>query len=260
MSLPDLVIVTGAGRGIGHAIALSLAKKNIFVLCISKSKSCFNTSKSISEIGGKSEAMELDLSNYNFVESEIAKWFSGKSFKKIGIVLAAAVLGDKGPLLNTSLDEWDNCHKINVLGNLAVVKSALPLMMNSKNGKIVFFAGGGAAYPNTTFPGYAATKTSIVRIAENLHEELKDKGDFSVVCLAPGAVNTDMLSEFMDAGGEVRTTVDISEPASFVCDFLLSDKCTLSGSFVHVRDKWKDFLNTEKSLESDSMWKLRRIE
>ncbi len=79
-------------------------------------------------------------------------------------------------MTQTSLLEWEKTLKVNLLGNLAVIKATLPTMEQEHFGRIVMFAGGGAAYANPTFPAYACTKTAIVREVENIAEDLKEKG------------------------------------------------------------------------------------
>lgn len=150
--------------------------------------------------------------------------------------------------------------RVNLNGNFAVLKGLLPKMIENKFGRIVAFAGGGAAYQYPLFKAYSASKTAIVRTVENLHEEFKGYGDFSIVALAPGAVETDTLRSVRKAGAEVKTVVDISEPVTFVREFLESERCNISGSFVHVRDNWRYYLNSNNQLSQDSLWKLRRIE
>lgn len=255
----DAVIISGAGRGIGRAVALDLARTNTFILCISKSETCLETAKEINNSGGKAEGLEIDVEDYEKAEKIILDWSNKTNFKRLGLVLAAGILGPKGPLSETSLKEWDNCHKVNVLGTLAIIKGLMPLMLKNKYGRIITFAGGGAAYPNPTFPAYSETKTAMVRVTENINEDLKNKGNFSIVCIGPGAIETDMLKEVRESGGIIKTTADISEPVSFIKAFLESDSCGFSGSFVHVRNNWIEFLNTDKKV-SDSFWKLRRIE
>jgi NAD(P)-dependent dehydrogenase (short-subunit alcohol dehydrogenase family) len=132
-------------------------------------------------------------------------------------------------------------------------------MTEAGSGRVVFLAGGGAAYAYPLFPAYACTKASLVRAAENLHEDLRHKGDFSVVCLAPGAVDTDMLAEVRAAGAEVRTTAPVEEAVAFITAFLHSPNTALSGRFVHVRDSWNDVLSGGFRPAPDH-WKLRRVE
>jgi NAD(P)-dependent dehydrogenase (short-subunit alcohol dehydrogenase family) len=257
---PELVIVTGAGRGIGRNIALEFGKQDATVLCISRSSNSETTAKAIREAGGKAEALPVDLADFEQAGKKVAAWLAGKSFERIGIVLAAGSLGPSGTLATTSLSEWDLAFRSNVLGNLAVVQGALPSMLENKFGRLVFFAGGGAAYAYPMFPAYAASKTALVRAVENLHEDLKDAGDFAVAILAPGAVETDILAAVRAQGGYVRTTVAMEEPVGFAREFINARSVGFSGSFVHVRDEWASYLNTDRQPEKKDLWKLRRVE
>lgn len=262
---PELVIVTGAGRGIGRSIALALAQGEAdaaprFALCISQSEKAAETAAQIREAGGRADSLVIDLANYEEAGRQVSAWFSGRSFSRISVVLAAGVLGPSGSLERTSLAEWDLAWRVNVLGNLAVLQAALPAMLEKKAGRVVFFAGGGSAYAYPLFPAYAATKTALVRIVENLNEDLKTSGDFAVAILAPGAVETDILAAVRKEGGYVRTTVGMNEPVSFVREFVAAGKCAFSGCFVHVRDTWKPLLNSDEQVSKPDLWKLRRIE
>lgn len=257
---PELVIVTGAGRGIGKSIAIEFGKQAATVLCISRSKTSAQTAEEIRKAGGTAEALQADLADFTAAGKQVEAWLSDKPFQRIGIVLAAGSLGPAGTLATTSLAEWDLAFRANVLGNLAVVQAALPAMLNNKFGRLVFFAGGGAAYAYPMFPAYAASKTALVRAVENLHEDLKDEGDFAVAILAPGAVDTDILAAVRAQGGYVRTTVAMEEPVGFAREFINASSVGFSGSFVHVRDDWKPYLNQDKQIEKKDLWKLRRVE
>jgi len=256
--LIDALVVTGAGQGIGKAVALEIGNNGIPILCISKSLNAQRTKQEIVKGRGIAESLVFDISDYKAAEKKIAKWISRKPYKKIGVVLAAGTLGSTGS--SGSLKQWDDCYKVNVLGNLAVLNALLPRMIKNKFGRIVAFAGGGSGYAYPDFPAYSASKTAMVRTVENYHELLKNKGDFSIVCLAPGAIETNMLRQIRAKGGEIRTVTDISEPLEFISAFLNSNICGFSGRFVHVRDNWKDYINTNKKLDSETKWKLRRIE
>jgi NAD(P)-dependent dehydrogenase (short-subunit alcohol dehydrogenase family) len=257
---PDLVVVTGAGRGIGRSIALTVAETGAHVLCISQSDNALQTASAIRERGGTADGIVVDLNDFMCAERQVAEWLSTQPFRSIGVVLAAAVLGPSGPLQVTPLSEWERAFRVNVLGNLAVSRAVLPRQLENKCGRILFFAGGGAAYAYPIFPAYAATKTALVRTVENLHEDLNGKGDFAVAILAPGAVETDTLAAVRANGGYVRTTVGIQEPTRFAREFVTSTQCGFSGCFVHVRDTWPEYLNTGKQLSGKDLWKLRRVE
>lgn len=256
----DVVIVTGAGRGIGRSIAFEFGKAGVHVLCVSRSENAVVTAAAIRQDGGTADSISVDLADFDEAGGRVGAWLADRSYKRIGMVLAAGMLGPPGSLKGSSLAGWDVAWRVNVLGNLAVVQAALPTMLDHKFGRLVFFAGGGSAYAYPIFPAYAATKTAMVRAVENLHEDLKDRGDFAVTVLAPGAVETDILAAVREQGGHVRTTVAMEEPVGFVRQFVLAESCAFSGCFVHVRDEWAPLLNSSKELARKDLWKLRRIE
>jgi len=252
----DCVVISGAGQGIGRAAALELGAKGVRVLCISRTNNCENTAKEIIRAGGKAESLTADLGEIQKTSSLLANWIKKNNSKKIGIVLAAAILG---PQNYGDLAGWEECYRVNVLGNLAIYSSLLPRMLENKFGRIVGFAGGGAAYAYPLFPAYAASKSALVRVVENIQADLDDKGDFAAVCLAPGANETNTLKQVRAAGALVKTTVDISEPVGFVREFLFSRDCGFKGAFVHVRDNWREYLNNGQKIDKEQ-WKLRRTE
>jgi NAD(P)-dependent dehydrogenase (short-subunit alcohol dehydrogenase family) len=256
----DTIVITGAGRGIGKAAALDLAATGAHILCLSQSGNAAETATLIKIAGGSADSLSFDLSSLPTAESSVRNWVQNYPARRIGVVLAAAVLGPAGPLIDTDLGNWDLTYRVSVLGNLAVLKALLPRMLEARFGRIIGFAGGGSAYANPTFPAYSAAKTAMVRVIENLHEDLKDKGDFATVCVAPGAVDTDMLQQVRDAGGYVKTTVGMDEPVNFIRGFLTAESCGFSGCFVHVRDSYQHLLNSDRSIQSAALWKLRRIE
>jgi NAD(P)-dependent dehydrogenase (short-subunit alcohol dehydrogenase family) len=254
----DLVVVTGAGRGIGRAIALDQGR-SAQVLCLSRSEHARETAEAIRAAGGHAEAVVVDLEDALATEIAVDRWLQGKVFRRIGVVLAAGVLGPRGPLEATAMQAWESTFRVNVFGNLAVAKVVIARQRALGAGRLLFFGGGGAAYAYPEFPAYAASKAALVRVVENLHEDLKRAGDFATVVLAPGAIETDMLAAVRASGAEVRTTVGIEEPVAFARAFLEAERCGFSGRFVHVRDRWAEYLGTEAVL-ADSLWKLRRVE
>jgi NAD(P)-dependent dehydrogenase (short-subunit alcohol dehydrogenase family) len=156
------------------------------------------------------------------------------------------------------LDDWARTLQVNLLGNLAVVRALLPRMLENAFGRIVTIAGGGAAYGFPLFSAYALSKVATVRATENLELELRGKGDFMAVCLAPGAMATRMLDSVRAAGAEVRTTVGIAEPVEFVARFIQARSCAFSGRFVHVRDDWRSWMSP--TTLPGEQWLLRRVE
>lgn len=220
-----LTIITGASRGIGRAIYEDLNKMGDHILYI-----CSST---------------LDLEEYNHVHSQIRPYIKGTKYDQINLILCAAQIGTANTI---DLVEFEKLYRINVLGNLAIIKAASEFNVKMR---IVWFAGGGAAFPLPEFFGYSLTKVSVVRAVENLSLILKNT---SIVALGPGAVDTDMLKTVLEAGVEVRTKTDISEPVNFVRKFITDEieSEKYNGFFLHVRDNLHTF--------DGKKWKLRRIE
>lgn len=256
----DCVVVTGAGRGIGAATAKHLASLGVPVVCISKTQTAHSVSRQIEQNAGKAFPLVVDLADVSGTKKAVSEWLDGVPYQRLGIVLAAGITGTSGGLLESDLTEWLGIFQTNLIGNLTVAQALLPRMLNARFGRIVMFGGGGAAYGYPLFGGYALSKVATVRAAENLNEELKDRGDFGVVCLAPGAIETDMLRTVRQAGGHVKTVADISEPVHFIEKFLGSAQCAFSGRFVHVRDNWQSWLDQKETELPAQQWFLRRVE
>jgi len=245
MIAADKIIITGCTKGLGKAVASSLPASKVFGISRTVSLKCAY------------EYFKVNIAEYNRIIGLFDNHSEVFENKKIALVLCAGTVGINGGILDSPLEDWEKTIKTNLIGNLAVIKSVIPIMIKTGYGRIVFLAGGGAACAYPKFSGYSLSKVAIVREVENLAEELRDKiEDFSIIALAPGAMETDMLKKVREAGAEVKTTVDISEPVQFINRFLSMGKnkaLNLSGKFIHVRDD----LETEPFKDK---WLLRRIE
>lgn len=226
-----VTVVSGASRGIGKAIADDLRPDmKVIGIC---SKRC---------------NMEEYDSVYHYIDQYYELF---QEAEQINLVLCAAQIGTAS---NMGLKEMDKLYRINVIGNLAIIKHCM-LFYQKMN--IVWFAGGGAAYAFPEFVGYSLSKTAVVRAVENLSLILPQYNeDTSIIALAPGAVETDMLKKVVEANCEVRTRTDISEPVNFVRKFITNnlDSKLLNGKFVHVRD------DLSRLKENPSLFNLRRVE
>ena len=258
MSLPDAVIITGAGRGLGQAVARQCAADGLPVLCLARTASAEATAAAIRAGGGRADSLTVDLADPAATEHAVGAWIGRQAFRRLAVVCAAGTLGPPGGIFEGNLADWARTFQTNVLGNLAVVRALLPRMVAAGYGRIVTIAGGGAAYAYPLFSGYALSKTALVRATENLEVELRGKGDFLTVCLAPGAMETEMLARVRAAGATVKTTVDLAEPVAFVAEFIRAEACGFSGRFVHVRDPWREWL--KPGAMPGERWRLRRVE
>jgi 3-oxoacyl-[acyl-carrier protein] reductase len=257
---PDLVIVTGAGRGIGRAAALACAGAGSAVLCISQSQSCERTCAEIAAAGRRASALRVDIGDHASAHRAVSEALAHFDPGRIGVIAAAGVLGPQGPLSAENICEWERTFRVNLIGNLAVVQAVLPSMARRGFGRIITLAGGGSGYAYPVFPAYAASKAALVRAVENLAMDVAAWGDIGVVCLAPGAIDTDMLSAVKAAGAEVRSEGNMAMVVSFIEAFMIGDAKAISGRLVHVRDDYKVLLDRRAPPIPEEHWKLRRVE
>jgi 3-oxoacyl-[acyl-carrier protein] reductase len=115
------------------------------------------------------------------------------------LVNNAGVYGPKGLVEEVSWDEWEHAVRVNLFGSVLCSRAVLPHFRANGYGKIVQLSGGGATSPLPRLSAYAASKAAVVRFAETLAEELRGTGT-DVNAVAPGALNTRLLDEVLDAG------------------------------------------------------------
>ena len=117
------------------------------------------------------------------------------------LVNNAGIYGPKGLTEDVSWDEWEQAVRVNLFGSVLCSRAVLPHFRANGYGKIVQLSGGGATSPLPRLSAYAASKAAVVRFAETLAEELRGTG-IDVNSIAPGALNTRLLDEVVEAGTE----------------------------------------------------------
>jgi 3-oxoacyl-[acyl-carrier protein] reductase len=253
--LPETVIVTGAGRGIGRAVAIDLAKSSTAALIlISRTVSCAAAAAACNDLRpGAARALRWDLADWRAGEAALDRILS-EAAGPLALVHAAGVLGPTGPFLDNDVGLWWRAVEVNLGATVRLTQAALRRMRQDGAGRVVLFAGGGAAYGYPLFSSYGAAKAALVRFTETVAMELGDSGPV-ITIMAPGANDTDMLAEVRRAGGSVTTTVSIDEPCRLVRRLLTEDSRRVHGRFVHVRDAWGG-----GGTLGEDMWRLRRVQ
>ena len=113
----------------------------------------------------------------------------------------AGVSGPTGCIEDVGWEEWERTLRVNLFGSVLCCRAVLPHFKSNGYGKIIQLSGGGATSPLPRISSYAASKTAVVRFSETLAEEVRGTG-IDVNSIAPGALNTRMLDELIDAGPE----------------------------------------------------------
>ena len=125
-----------------------------------------------------------------------------EKFGRIDILVNnAGVYGPKGLIEMVDWQDWVHALEINLYGSILMCRAVVPHFKARGSGKIIQLSGGGATTPLPHLSAYAVSKAAIVRFVETLAEEVRED-HIDVNAIAPGALNTRMLDEMLEAGPE----------------------------------------------------------
>jgi NAD(P)-dependent dehydrogenase (short-subunit alcohol dehydrogenase family) len=262
------VVVTGGSMGIGRAVAQALARRGRRVLLIARRAEPLEQARAdLPGDGHEAQAMDVtDENAWTALEERLTE--------VDGLVCAAAVLDPVGPVGSYSPTDFRRTLDVNVVGTLLAVHHCLS-SLRARRGSIVTFSGGGGTRPLRRYDAYATSKAAVVRLSENLAEELRDAG-VRVNCVAPGFVATEIHRATLDAGPEVvgaeyfeRTIRDLErggvpagETAELACMLLEREPMApFTGKLISAQwDAWRDDeFQTRLAAEPD-LATLRRID
>jgi 3-oxoacyl-[acyl-carrier protein] reductase len=266
-------IVTGAGRGIGRAVATSLAAAGADVVLVARSPGELEeTSRQVSALGRQAYAIPADVAQ----RQEVGRAVAG-ALERLGkinvLVNCAGRQPPIGPLWENDPDDWVRTIEVNLLGTFHCIQALVPGMIARRQGKIINFSGGGATGPRPNFSAYAASKAAIVRLTETLAEELRPF-NVQVNAVAPGAINTGMLDEVLAAGKAAGAELAAAqsrkaqggtpiELAARLVVFLASGASgSLTGKLISApHDGWQTWDAEHVARLADSPWyTLRRMD
>jgi len=187
----QVAVITGAGRGIGAAIASSLARLGaIGVLCGRNRLALESTAKAIADTGGKAQIVPCDVTSLKSVEA--ASGQVTDSFGRVDILVNnAGIAGFGGPLHQLPPDTWEQILNTNLRGAYYAIRAFAPLMIRARSGHIINISSlsGKNALPNGA--AYAASKWGLNGLTYSVAEELRTHNiRVSVIC--PGSTNTDL--------------------------------------------------------------------
>ena len=221
-----VVVITGASRGIGCHLAQRFLSCGYDVIGVSRSGA------SMEHPGFRSVTADIgDLDQVRALCDELA----GQPI--VGLINNAGLHGPIGPFENTDLEAWRRAFDVNLFGAAALSQLFIP-SLRQQNGFIIFFSGGGSAFPRPNFSAYGVSKSAVVRLAEVLARELAPH--VFVYCVAPGPNRTKLLEESVRSGETVpdEDIVDFEYPER-LCLFLAQNRdIRYSGKFIHVRDDY----------------------
>ena len=196
-----IAVVTGAGRGIGRAVALAYAKMGADVVCVSRTKE--NSAKVAAEveaIGRRAWAVAVDVSDTAAVDAA-AKGIL-ESTGRVDILVNNAGVTRDNLLMRMSEEEWDTVIDTNLKGAFNFTKALTRPFIKQRSGRIINIASVIGLIGNAGQSNYAASKAALIGFTKSIAKELATRG-ITVNAIAPGFIETDMtaaLSEKMREG------------------------------------------------------------
>ncbi len=185
-----IVLVTGASRGIGQAIALTLGAAGATVIGTATSENGADAITSIlkdNKING--QGMELNVANNNQIKDVMGKIV--EKYGSVDILINNAGITRDNLLMRMKEDEWDDIMNTNLASVYKMSKSVLRGMMKKKSGRIISIASVVGAMGNAGQTNYAAAKAGIMGFTKSLAREVGARG-ITVNAVAPGFIETDM--------------------------------------------------------------------
>lgn len=224
-----IAVVTGAGRGIGAAIAATLASLGAHVVLCGRTRAALEaTSSAVHQQGGKSTVLECDVADLNSVESAAQQ--VERTFDRLDILINnAGIGGGSSPLHQLSPEVWDQVMNTNLRGVYYCIRSFAPLMIRARNGHIVNISSlaGKNALPNGA--AYSASKWGLNGLTYSVAEELRAHNiRVSVIC--PGSVHTEFSPHAGKSADKMLQPLDVAHavamivtqaPQSFASEILL---------------------------------------
>ena len=187
-----VAVVTGAGRGIGRAVAIAYAKMGANVVCVSRTQE--NSTKVATEIealGQKSWAFAVDVSDTSAVESSAKNILEATG--KVDILVNNAGVTRDNLLMRMSEEEWDTVLNTNLKGAFNFTKAFTRPFMKQRSGRIINIASVIGLIGNAGQSNYAASKAALIGFTKSVAKELSPRG-VTANAIAPGFIETDMTA------------------------------------------------------------------
>lgn len=199
-----VAIITGANQGFGLEIARKYVLAGADVMLCARNAALLQEARAdlnkLAAPGQKVLAKAGDVSAEADVQALVSETLTKLGGCQI-LVNNAGIYGPKGEIEAVDWSEWMKAIEINVYGSILMCRAILPHFKAHGYGKVIQLSGGGATNPMPRISAYAVSKAAIVRFAETLAEEVRGTG-IDVNAIAPGALNTRMLDEVLEAGPE----------------------------------------------------------
>jgi 3-oxoacyl-[acyl-carrier protein] reductase len=235
-----VALVTGGSRGIGRAIAVSLAKSGAYVAFtyVSNADAARDTEKAIVEAGGRGQALRCDVADHEAVDALVASLVQEQ--QRVDVAVNNAGVARDQLILRMKPEDFDAVIATNLRGAWSVCRAVARPMVKQRFGRIINLSSVVAEMGNPGQSNYAASKGGVEALTRSLARELGSR-NVTVNAVAPGFIDTDMTRDLPEQAknalveriplGRLGTAEDVAG----VVRFLASDAASyVTGQVIHV--------------------------
>ncbi len=207
-----VALITGAGRGIGRAIALELAKAGADVFLVARTEAQLNeVAVVVRALGRRAEFAVADVSQSAEVDRAVAQ--AVKAFGRIDVLVNNAGINRDTLLLRMKEDEWDRVLEVNLRSAFLCSRACLKGMLKQRFGRIINVSSAVGVIGNAGQCNYAASKAGLIGFTKALARELASRS-ITVNAVAPGFIKTEMMEKMAADESVLASKIPLGAPGT----------------------------------------------
>ncbi|MHA6247910.1 3-ketoacyl-ACP reductase [Pontibacter sp. CAU 1760] len=209
-----VALVTGAGKGIGRAIAVALAKEGVHVGVMARTESQLEeVANEIRALGVKASVVTADVADMDAVNKAAAK--VKQELGPVDILINNAGTGSFGKFMELEPAQWENIIRVNLLGVYYTTRAVLPDMIERSTGDIINISSTAGQRGAALTSAYSASKFGVMGLTESLMQEVR-KHNIRVTALTPSTVVTELAYDNNLIGGDPERVMQPEDLAEYI--------------------------------------------
>ncbi|MFB9076965.1 3-ketoacyl-ACP reductase [Flavobacterium procerum] len=207
-------LITGAGKGIGKAVAIALAKEGVNLILVSRTQTDIEQlADEASNLGVKALALAADVSDINSINKAVEKALA--EFKSIDILINSAGIASFGKFLELEPEAWERIIQVNLMGTYYTTRAVIPNMIERQTGDIINISSTAGLNGNALTSAYSASKFAVLGLTDSLMQEMR-KHNIRVSALTPSTVATDMAKDLNLTDGNPDKVMQAEDMAELI--------------------------------------------